>query len=296
MEIEIEDDAPLIVGTMRLGKWGVNLDRDGWLAFIDQCLEMELNAFDHADIYGHYTTETDFGAAFKDRSSLRDEVVLTTKCGIKMVAENRPEHTIKSYDTSRKHIITSVENSLRALHTDYLDRLLLHRPDLLLDVNEVAETFRELESSGKVLEFGVSNFSLSQVEMLDDEFPLSEHQIEISLLRTEAFTDGRLDQCAILTLDATAWSPLGGSDFFAQPDQPKNQRVRKLAETLGQAYGATYDQIMLAFLKRHPLGIRPVIGTTKIERVRSAKAAMDIELSREHWYQLWKASTGEEIA
>jgi predicted oxidoreductase len=291
-----EEDAPLIVGTMRLGKWGANLKKKGWLAFIDQCLEMGLNAFDHADIYGHYTTEEDFGKAFKGRSSLRDDIVLTTKCGIRLVSENRPTHTIKSYDSSAEHIIQSVDNSLRALHTDYIDRLLLHRPDLLMDVEEVAEAFDHLEESGKVLSFGVSNFSTTQVEMLELEYPLLEHQMEISLLCTDAFTDGRLDQCQTLAMEATAWSPLGGSDFFSQPDEPRNQRIRQMAEKLGKEYGATFDQIMLAFLARHPQGIRPVVGTTRIERIRSALAAMEIELSREHWYMLWKASTGEEIA
>ena len=130
-----------LVGTMRLGKWGENFNTKQWIDFIEESLDLGLKDFDHADIYGDYTTEADFGRALMEKPHLRDEMQITSKCGIKMPAENRPEFKIKSYDSSEKHIIQSVENSLRNLHTDYIDVLLLHRPDFLMNPNEIAETF-----------------------------------------------------------------------------------------------------------------------------------------------------------
>ena len=176
-----------IVGTMRLGKWGVNMSSFEIEKFIEGCLENELLDFDHADIYGSYSTEADFGAVLKIRSDLRDKIRITTKCGIKMVSENRPKHEIKSYDLTKKHIKISVENSLKALQRDYIDTLLLHRPDFLIDPHDIADAFTELKKEGKVNHFGVSNFSTSQFDLLHTIFPLKTHQVEISLLNRERY-------------------------------------------------------------------------------------------------------------
>jgi predicted oxidoreductase len=289
-------EAPIIVGTMRLGQWGLHFNTQQWLEFIEGCLAAGLHEFDHADIYGGYTTEADFGRALKEKPSLRTQMHITTKCGILYPSENRPEIKLKSYDSSKKHIIASAENSLRDLQTDYIDQLLLHRPDFLMDPDEVAEAFEELQGAGKVREFGISNFKPSQLSLLHDYLPLASHQIQISLLHLAPFTDGTLDQCLAREIKPTAWSPLGGSGFFTDPHEPRHKRIRETATAIGRKYDASFDQIMLAFLAKHPTGIRPVMGTSKIERLRSAAAAMQIKISRAEWYQLWQAATGERVA
>ena len=183
----------LIAGTMTWGSWGKQLSKKEMADLMQHCLSNNITTFDHADIYGAYTTEADFGAVLKKRPDLRTQIRITTKCGIKMVSEKRPEHQIKSYDLNKNHIKRSVENSLLAFHTDHIDNLLLHRPDILFDPYEIAQAFTELKNEGKVKFFGVSNFSVSQFELLQQIFPLCTHQVEISLLHREAFENGILD-------------------------------------------------------------------------------------------------------
>ena len=156
---------------------------------------MGITTFDHADVYGGYTCEEIFGGALGKMASLRQEIQIVSKCGIKLVSENRPKHNIKSYDTSRSHIIASVENSLKALQTDYLDLLLIHRPDPLISADEIAEAFTELWEDGKVLHFGVSNFTNHQFSLIDSrltEFDLVTNQIEFSVLHPAPMYDGTL--------------------------------------------------------------------------------------------------------
>ncbi len=288
--------SPIIVGTMRLGKWGANMTTSELENFIHQCLEMGLNDFDHADIYGHYTTEADFGKVLKNQSSLRDKMQLTTKCGIKLTSENRPTHKIKSYDSSKEHIIFSAESSLKALETDYLDVFLLHRPDYLLNPHEVAEAFETLKKSGKVKHFGVSNYTTSQFDLLHSFTPLVTNQVEISLLHLNAFDDGTLNQCLKHGIVPTAWSPLGGGAIFSDSEDATNQRIQKVANELSEKYKASLDQILLAFLYKHPAHIIPVVGTSKIERIESSLQASKIKLTHEEWYELWEAAIGQEVA
>lgn len=287
--------SPLIIGTMRLGKWGVQMNSTQLEQFIDACLDLGLRDFDHADIYGDYTEEAAFGAVLQKRPELRSKMQLTTKCGIKMVTANRPTHRIKSYDSGKAHILSSVENSLKALHTDYLDLFLLHRPDFLMHPQEVAEAFEQLKKEGKVRHFGVSNFTTSQLNMLQQFTPLVSHQMEISLSHLTPFKDGSLDQCLQLGIRPTAWSPYGGGTLLKDTENPILLRTQQTARNLAKRYDATIDQIMLSFLMRHPSGIVPVLGTTKITRIQSALKACSITLSREDWYELWQASTGVEV-
>ncbi|WKK82008.2 aldo/keto reductase [Marivirga arenosa] len=283
--------SPYLVGVMRLGKWGVNFSTKEWISFIEESLSLGLVDYDHADIYGDYTTEKDFGKALKEKPHLRDKMQITSKCGIKMIAENRPQHKIKSYDSSEKHIITSVENSLRNLHTDYLDVLLLHRPDFLMNPNEIAETFEKLQDDGKVKHFGVSNFTSSQFEMIHDVFPLVTHQIEASLSHLKPFEDGTLDQLLMKNIVPTAWSPLGGG----VDSQRLNQELQNTLNSLSEKYELNLAQLMLLFLKKHPSGIIPVLGTSKPERLKEAMDLNALELEKEDWYALYSASKGEEV-
>ncbi len=288
--------APFMVGTMRMGQWGSKMNTSEIEKFIEGCIDLDLMDFDHADIYGSYTTEADFGAVLKKRPDLRTQMRITTKCGIKMVSENRPEHQIKSYDLTKDHIKRSVENSLIALHTDHIDTLLLHRPDYLLDPHEIASAFTELENEGKVKYFGVSNFSVSQFELLQEIFPLCTHQVEVSLLHREAFENGVLDQCQKWGITPTAWSPLGGGALLKSSEDQDMAKVQKKITTLCEKHDAQPDQVLLAWLRKHPAGIVPVLGTSKLSRIKNAKDSLKINLTHEEWYMLWQAATGTEIA
>ncbi|MEL6637808.1 MAG: aldo/keto reductase, partial [Bacteroidota bacterium] len=286
---------PIIIGTMRLGSWGAQLDTEALERFIDACIDLGFSHFDHADIYGHYTEEERFGRVLKRRPDLKTKLQITTKCGIRILSPNRPQHRLKSYDATAAHLVWSAENSLRELGVDQLDVFLIHRPDFLMHPHEIATAVEQLKTSGKVRAFGVSNFSPSQFEMLHHFTPLATNQVEISLLHRQAFSDGTLDQCLRLGIRPSAWSPFGGGRIFTDGDSPELQRVRKAIEQLGESHGATVDQILLAFLLQHPAGILPILGSSKIERIQSARAALEVQLSHEDWYQLWEAATGVEV-
>ena len=283
-----------IVGCMRWGVWGENFTTSQYEQKINQCLEIGLDIFDHADIYGHYTTEADFGKALKGNTSLRSQIKIITKCGINMLTPNRPQHAIKSYDTSAAHIIKSVEQSLQNFHTDYIDTLLIHRPDILIDVEEVGATITELKKAGKIKSFGVSNFTTSQVALLQKYIPVEHHQVEISVTNLNAFENGILDQCQLEKIEAQSWSPMGNGLFTENTEQ--HTRILAEADSLSKGYECNINQILLAFLYAHPSQIVPIIGTTKFERISEAKKAMEIELKREDFYKLWSASTGKEVA
>ncbi|NJB36481.1 aldo/keto reductase family oxidoreductase [Croceivirga sp. JEA036] len=285
----------IIVGTMRLGQWGQKMATKEMDSFIKECLEIDLVDFDHADIYGSYTTEAEFGKVLKQNSALRGQLRLTTKCGIKLVSEHRSEHKVKSYDLSKAHIIASVETSLKNLNTDYLDTLLLHRPDYLMEPEEIAEAFTDLSKSGKVRFFGVSNFTKEQFESLNTLTPLCTNQIEVSLLQREAFSNGSLTQAMQMGFRPTAWSPLGGGALFAKEVPFALKPLKNTLNQLCTNYNCSIDQLLLAWLAKHPSSIVPVMGTRKIARLQKAKEAMDLNITKEDWYVLWQAATGKEI-
>lgn len=286
----------IIVGTMKWGLWGSKFDRAAYEQIIRDCISIGVTSFDHADIYGNYTTEEEFGRILKQNPSLRTQMQLITKCGIQLVSPNRTQHKIKSYNTSYEHIIESVETSLENFSTDYIDCLLIHRPDLLFNADEVAKAFMQLKQQGKVLHFGVSNFKRWQVDLLNSRFPVEVNQIECSLLQLTPFVDGTLDQCQQQHILPMAWSPLGGGNLFAETDNEQTKRILAVANLLANKYNSAPDVILLSWLMTHPSGIIPVLGSSKIERIKAAVAAKQIELTREEWYMLWRASTGKEVA
>ncbi len=286
----------VIAGCMKWGKWGSCFSTSAYLKAIEACVENNITSFDHADIYGDYTTEEEFGNALKTNFSLRQKIQLVTKCGIKMISANRPGHKIKSYDTSKKYITQCAENSLKKLNTDYLDMFLIHRPDPLTNPEEIAEAFTTLKQQGKVLHFGVSNFTPSQVSLVNTCFPVEVNQIEISVLKPEPFHNGQLDQCIKEKIIPMAWSPLGGGSLMTDPGTEKNKRVLEVAELLSKKYETTVQNILLLFLTRHPAAIIPVLGTSKIERLKSAMAISGLQIESEEWFMLWQASTGHNVA
>lgn len=285
----------LAMGVWRMAAW--QMSPSELRSFVQHCLDLGITTFDHADIYGNYTCEALFGTLLQAEPSLRDRLQIITKCGIKLISPNRPEHSIKHYDSSRNHILASVDNSLKALHTDYLDVLLIHRPDYLMHADEMAEAFTTLKQAGKVLHFGVSNFLPSQVALLASrlDFPLVTNQIELSVMHLTPFTDGTLDQCQQLQMAPMAWSPLGGGELF-RGKSAKAERLRQALSTIAQQHEhASIDQVALAWLLTHPANILPILGTQSIDRLQSAVAAFNLKLTREQWYSIWVASTGIEV-
>ena len=298
--IKLSDQGPdfsnIVFGTMNWGSWGGNLNPHQTLTLIEKSMELGITTFDHADIYGDYTTEFDFGKALGLKPEVRQKMELVTKCAIKLVTPNRSHHHIKSYDASQEHILFSVDNSLKALKTDYIDLLLIHRPDPLMNPNEVANAFERLKKEGKVRHFGVSNFTPSQFEMLNDHVSLATNQVQASIQHLDPFLDGTLDQCIQKKIIPMAWSPLGGGKIFKESTEPHINHLRQVIFELAHKYHVPLDQMMLAWLMKHPSQIIPIIGTTKIERVHSAVEATQLDIDREDWFKMWEASTGEEVA
>lgn len=285
----------LVAGMWRLVKWP--LRGEALRTYIHAALDLGITSFDHADIYGDYSCEAIFGEALAPEPGLRSRLELVSKCGIKLLSDKHPAHKVKHYDTSRDHIIASAENSLRLLQTDYLDLLLIHRPDPLMDADEVAGAFVALREAGKVRHFGVSNFSPAQFELLTSRlpFPLVTNQIELSVLHVQPLHDGTMDQLQRLRVSPMAWSPLGGGSLFWS-DDVRAARVRETLARIGEELGgATLDQVALAWLLAHPGRMLPVLGTGKRERLEAAVAAQSLSLTRQQWFAVWEASAGREV-
>jgi len=284
----------IVAGMMRLLEW--SLTPEQLLNWIETVMEMGITTFDHADIYGGYQCEGEFGRALALKPSLRDRIEIVTKCDIMLVAANRPQTTVHHYDTTRAHIIASAENSLRELNTDRIDLLLVHRPDPLMDADEVAQALYELRQAGKVRFFGVSNFMPWQFNLLQSrlDFPLITNQIELSPLYLNPLHDGTLDLCQQRRIVPMAWSPLGGGGLFI-PYDARTQRLHAKLLQLSHALNTGIDQVALAWVMMHPTHPVPVIGSGKLERVRAAAESVNVKLSRQEWFSIWEASNGHEV-
>jgi len=286
--------SPIVAGCWRLADWGWTAQQT--LAWVEQAAELGVTSFDHADIYGGYTVEGRFGDALALAPSLRDRLQIVTKCGIKLVSPLRPDHRLKSYDTSGEHIVASVENSLRALRTDRLDLLLIHRPDALMDAGEIARTADALQRAGKVLHFGVSNFTPAQFELLDAATPLATNQIELHPLNLAPLADGTLDQAQRLRRRPMIWSPLAGGRLLAGDESVAAQRVRWVLGSVAARLGVSPATLACAWVLRHPSRPVPVVGTRRIDALRAAVAALTLTLGREDWTEIWQAGAGHEVA
>jgi predicted oxidoreductase len=264
---------------------------------VRHAIDHGITAFDHADVYGNYACEELFGNVLRANPSIRSKIELVSKCGIKLVSKKRPQHAIKHYDTSYNHVVASVENSLRALHTDYLDLLLMHRPDPLMDSAELSKAFNDLKQSGKVLHFGVSNFTTSQFELLQKytEYSLVTNQIELSLFNPQPFFDGTVDTLMKYHVSPMAWSPLSGGKYFNEETSMGRALIQN-AHRLCEKYGTTAPQLLLAWLCLHPAKVFPIVGTSKPERLTEAVHASQIKLERQDWFEMLKWSTGKDVA
>jgi predicted oxidoreductase len=282
----------IIAGTMTWGVWGKNCSTSQMIELMNLCLESGISTFDHADIYGGYTTEEDFGKAFGESQIDRKDIQLISKCGIQMMSEKR-NNTIKHYEYSKEYIIASAEQSLQHLQTDYLDLLLLHRPSPLMQVDEIAEAVEKLKIEGKILDFGVSNFTPSQSNLIETKTKINYNQIEFSVTHLNPMIDGSLDHMQTNRITPMCWSPLG--TVFRKEDE-QSQRIRKVANELASKYDVSNDIILLAWILKHPAGILPVCGTSDKNRLARLMQATSIEMELQDWFSLWTASAGNDVA
>ena len=285
----------IIHGHWRLLEWNFT-DKD-LLNFTKQIIDLGITTFDHADIYGNYECEKKFGDALKLDTSLRKDLQIITKCGIKLNTDKFPDRKVKYYDYSYDYIIESVNKSLMNFNTDYIDLLLLHRPAPFFNPEEVAKAFYDLKRSGKVLHLGVSNFTQQQFEMLntymDDQ--LVTNQVEISPYCLEHFDNGNIDFFIKNKIKPLAWSPLAGGRIFS-PTNDKAQRINSVLKEIASELNVdNIDKIIYSWLFKHPGQIIPIIGSGKIERIKSAIDALSINMTLEQWYRIFIASKGEEL-
>jgi len=288
----------MIMGNMRL----TELTLPEAEKLIQTALEVGINIFDHADIYGKGKCEEIFSDAIQMKSSIREKMILQSKCGI-----ISPEGY---FDFSKEHIIESVNGILKRLKTEYLDILLLHRPDPLMEPAEVAEAFEDLHASGKVKHFGVSNHNPAQIELLQKYIPykLVVNQLQFSIAHTPMIDSGIalnmkndqainrdssiLEYCRLHDITMQAWSPYQHGFFEGSflGDVEKFPKLNEVVDSIAEKYGVTNTAIATAWITRHPANIQVVLGTTNTERMKDACKGAEIRLSREEWYQIYKAA------
>ncbi len=283
--------SPIVAGVMNWGVWDKNLNTQEMCALIHTFLAQNITSFDHADIYGGYTTEASFGKAFSQSKIDRKSIQLISKCGIKYPSETR-EYGIKHYDYSAEYIIWSAENSLKNLQTDYLDLFLLHRPSPLMRVDEVAKAVEQLKLQGKILSFGVSNFTNYQTELLQKSVEVAFNQIQFSATHFDAMLDGSLDFMQFNKIVPMAWNPLGS---MFKEDSEETRRLKKLLTTLVYKYDVSSDLILLTWILQHPSKIIPVVGTTNLARIPQLNKALSLKLDIEDWFAIWTESMGNRV-
>lgn len=283
----------LIYGCMRIAGENTPADKAKGKLALRAALDAGYNHFDHADIYGGGHCESLFGEFLSELKhetpAIREQLIITSKAGIRFEPQR--------YDFSSDYLTASVENSLKRLNVDYLDMFLLHRPDYLFNAEEVAQTFQQLKASGKVKHFGVSNFSPSQVSLLQSALdePLLVNQIEINIHNINSLTDGSLDQCQQLGITPIAWCPLGGVAYpawgntFSTADE---LRIERELARQAELYNCSPWQLILAWLLKHPANISPIIGSTTPARIVAAKQALTIDYNHADWYRLLEARNG----
>ena len=283
------------LGCMRIG----GMEPTALDQLVSTSLELGINFFDHADIYGGGRCEEVFAGAVKRLGISRDQMILQSKCGIRK----------GFFDFSKAHILSSVDGILSRLSTDYLDFLLLHRPDTLIEPDEVAEAFNTLQTSGKVRHFGVSNFNPQQIELLQASLPmkLQANQLQFSIMHTGLVDQGitvnmkhengidrdggALDYCRLKKITIQPWSPFQFGFFEGVfLDHPKFPELNAVLDSMAKEYGVSKTGLAIAWIQRHPAKMQSVLGTTNIERVRQVVEACEIELTRPHWYEIYRAA------
>jgi predicted oxidoreductase len=280
----------MVAGVWRMAQWG--FDTPHTLAWIQACLDLGITTFDHADIYGKFTCEEQFGSALALKPALRAQMQIITKCGICPQGSGAPPARVKHYNSEAAYIIAGVDRSLAKLRCETIDVLLLHRPDPLMDADALADVFARLRASGKVRYFGVSNHTVPQTALLQSrcDAPLVTNQVEISLRQTEVFFNGVLDHAQLQRARPMAWSPLAGGQLLREDFL--SHLLREITHELGLQ---TPEQTALAWLLAHPAGIVPVLGSSQPQRLAQAAAATEARMGRQDWFRLWSAALGHEV-
>jgi len=288
-------DAPtlsrIVAGAWRMAEW--QWTPQARLAWIQACLDLGVTTFDHADIYGDYQVEGLFGEALALAPGLRRQMQLVSKTDIALTSAARPAHRLKHYNTSAAHILAAVELSLAQLRTDHIDVLLLHRPSPLMVADEIAEAFTQLRDAGKVLAFGVSNFTPAQFALLHSRFPLVTNQVELSAMHLAPLHDGTLDQAQQLRIKPMIWSPLAGGRLFGAGEQAA--RVRGVLSRIAAERDVAMETAAYAWIMRHPTQPLPLTGSRKLDAIRAAVAACGWQMDEQDWFDVWQASTGHEV-
>lgn len=278
------------------GMWRIGDDSDTSTshvqAKIESCLSQGITTMDQADIYGGYEAEEILGNALQD-TNLREKIEIVTKCDIVAPAGRYSDAKVKYYDTSRAHLLASVEHSLRLMGTDYVDLLLIHRPDPMMDAEETGGALDEIVASGKAKSIGVSNFKLHDWTLLQSAMssPLVTNQIELSLLAHEVFTNGDLAYLQERKVAPMAWSPLGGGSLFSQD----NIVLLDALKAIGESSGVDETAVAVAWLLAHPAKIMPVMGTNSLARISKISDALKVTMDRETWFELYSIALGSEV-
>lgn len=282
--------SPIIAGTMNWGIWDKKLNTSEMDHLIHLCIENKITTFDHADIYGDYTTEGDFGKALTQSKVDRRTIQLISKCGIQHL--NGRNNKVKHYDYSKEYIIWSVENSLKNLQTDYLDVLLLHRPSPLMVADDIAEAVEKLKKEGKIIDFGLSNFTSSQTELIRQKTEISYNQVQFSATQFEPMLDGSFDYMQTHKIRPMSWNPLG---TVFREDNEQTRRLKKLLAQLVEKYHFGSDTILLAWILKHPAKVIPVAGTVNVARIQALMKAAELQLDQEDWFAIWTESMGNKV-
>lgn len=300
-KVMLSPDGPkvseIVYGTWRLLDGSPAPTTDDLIRRFELCEELGITTLDTAEIYGTYQVEAAMGEVFKARPAWREDFELVTKCGIDIPSEEKGDARIAHYNATAANLRMCVEKSLRLLHTDHLDLLLVHRPDWLTSADETAEGIEKLLDDGKILHIGVSNYTRDQFDLLSSrlEAPLATNQVELSLLHMDALQNGTLAQCEQRRIRPMAWSPLGKGAFF-DPANEAATRVRQcMDEMRGRYDGADDDALAFAWVMAHPSRPVPIIGSNRGERIRSQAKAAGIRLERQDWYALWSAAQGHGV-
>ena len=292
--INLSDDVSL--SQIIYGMWRLTEDSDTSPSYVNQkieaCLDQQITTIDQADIYGGYEAEEVFGTALR-QSGHRDKLEIVTKCDIIAPIGRHKEARVKYYDTSREHITQSVEQSLKLMNIDYIDLLLIHRPDPLMDAEQTGAVLDSLVQSGKAKHIGVSNFKPYDFALLQSYMhqKLVTNQIEISVLANECFTNGDVAFMQKERLPIMAWSPLAGGRLFDK----SNQELFALLNMMANSHNTSPTAIAVAWLLAHPANIMPVMGTNSIERIKSLSMGCKVKLDRQSWFEIYELANGHEV-
>ncbi len=298
-QVEMSPNGPLVSrlvqGYWRLDEW--NMTPQQRLSFLKQHVELGITTVDHAHVYGSPSCETLFGEALALQPAIRNSLQIISKCGIRLVAPSSNNSHVSHYNSNAKDILSSVNTSLSRLGVDHLDILLLHRPDWLMEVDEIAAIFEQLKNTGKVNYFGVSNFSTSQFSLLQSrlDYSLVTNQIEINPINFAATSNGTLDQLQQLRIKPMAWSCLAGGRITTEQTEQILRLKKTLSQIAAEIGAQSFEQIIYAWVLKLPSRPIVILGSSQIIRVKEAIESLKISLSDEQWYRIWVASKGSAI-